>query len=99
MAGVTPEAAEKGKRRMPLMTVFALMASTVVAYVMSYFSIAWGVFDWIGAIELGFWCWLGFAAPPLLGQVLWEQKSFKLYLINASFWLVAFVVMALILVF
>lgn len=99
LAGITPELAERGKRRMPLMMALALVSNLIVAYVMSYFSIAWGVFDWIGAVELGFWCWLGFAAPPMLGQVLWEQKSFKFYLINAIFWLVSFIVMALILVF
>jgi hypothetical protein len=96
MMAITPEQAEKGKKKMPLMTFFAFLASLVVAYVMSYFAYAWGVFDWIGAIELGFWCWAGFAAPPLLGSVLWEQKPFKLYLINAGFWLVAFIAMALI---
>lgn len=99
MSGITPEMAEKGKRRMPLMMVLALIASIIVAYVMTYFSIAWGVFDWIGAIELGFWCWAGFTAPTMIGMVLWEQKSFKVYLINASYWLVSFVVMALILIF
>jgi hypothetical protein len=97
MTGVSPEAAEKGKKRMPLMALFAAIAGVVIAYVMSYFSFAWGVYDWIGAVELGFWCWAGFVAPTSLGIVLWEGKSFKLYLINSLFWLVAFIVMALIL--
>jgi hypothetical protein len=83
---------------MPLTMVLALLASMLAAYVMSYFGIAWGVYDWIGAIELGFWCWIGFAAPALLGSVLWEQKPFRLYLINSLYWLVTLVVMAIILV-
>lgn len=99
MTSVTPEMAEKGKKRMPLMALLAFFASTVIAYVMSYFALAWGVFDWVGAAELGFWCWAGFVAPVLLGSVLWEGKPFKLYLINAGFWLVAFIVMAEILLF
>lgn len=99
MTGITPELAERGKRRMPLMAALALIASIVAAYVMSYFALAWGVFDWIGALELAFWCWIGFAAPPMLGQFLWEQKPFKLYLINAGYWLVAFIAMALVLLF
>ena len=65
---------------------------------MSYFAIAWGVFDVIGAIELGFWSWVGFVAPTMLGVVLWEQKPIKLYLINALYWLVAFVAIAITLV-
>ena len=82
---------------MPVSAFFAFCASVVVAYVMNHFGIAWGVFDWIGGVELGFWCWLGFAAPVLLGPVLWEGKSTKLYAINAGFWLVSFIVMGVIL--
>lgn len=96
---VTPEMAEKGKKRMPLNAVIALLASMLAAYVMNHFGIAWGVYDVIGAIELGIWCWIGFVAPPMLGMVLWEQKSFKLYLINAGFWLVSFIAMAIVLLF
>jgi len=97
-SSITPEMVERGKKRMPLTMVLALLASMLAAYVMSYFGIAWGVYDWIGAIELGFWCWIGFAAPALLGSVLWEQKPFRLYLINSLYWLVPLVVMAIILV-
>ena len=94
----TPEMVERGKKRMPLMAIIGLLASMLVAWVMSYVGILLGVYDWFGAIELGFWCWLGFAAPPMLGMVLWEQKPVRLYLIVALNWLVAFIVMALILV-
>ena len=99
LANISPEAAEKGKKRMPYMAVLGLLANMLVAYVMNYFGIAWGVFDWIGALELGFWCWAGFVAPVMLGIVLWEGKSVKLYLINSMFWLLNLMVMALILLF
>ena len=58
----------------------------------------WGVFDWIGAVELGFWCWIGFTAPTMLGMVLWEGKPVKYYAIVSGFWLVSFVAMAVVLV-
>lgn len=99
LAGVTPESVEKGKRRMPLYAFVGLLASMLVAYVMNYFGIAWGVFDLTHAIELGIWCWIGFVAPTMLGMVLWEHRPFKLYLINTLYWLVSFVVMAIILLF
>lgn len=98
LTNLSPEAVEKGKKRMPLMAFFGLLASMLVAYVMNYFGIAWGVYDVIGAIELGFWLWAGFIAPTMLGIVLWEQKSFKLYLVNSLYWLVSFIAMAIILV-
>ncbi|HEV8590955.1 MAG TPA: DUF1761 domain-containing protein [Pyrinomonadaceae bacterium] len=97
-AGITPEMAEKGKKRMPIMAAIATLAAMLVAYVMNHFGIAWGVFDWIGAVELAFWCWLGFVAPTMLGMVLWEMKPIKYYAMVAGYWLVAFIMMAVILV-
>jgi hypothetical protein len=98
MVNITPEMAEKGKRRMLLMALVGFLAAMLIAWVMSYVGVLLGVYDWFGAIELGFWCWIGFVAPTMLGIVLWEQKPFKLYLINVLYWLVAFVLMALVLV-
>ncbi len=98
MSGITPEMAERGKRRMPLYVALSLLASMLVAYVMNYFGIAWGVYDWVGAIELALWCWIGFMAPSMLGMVLWDQKPLRLYFINTLYWLVSLIVMAIILV-
>ena len=99
MSNVTPEIAERGKKMMPLFAFIALLASMLVAWVMSYVAIAWGFFDILGAVELGFWTWIGFVAPTMLGMVLWEHKPLSLYFINAGYWLVAFIVMAVILIF
>ena len=96
--GMSPEMMESGKKKMPLMAGIAFLASMVAAYVMNYFGIAWGVFDWIGAIELGFWSWVGFVAPTMLGMVLWEMKPIKYYAIVSGFWLVSFIMIAVILV-
>jgi hypothetical protein len=95
---MTPEMKEKGGRRMMLSAFLAFLAAMVVAYVMNYFGIAWGVFDWVGAIELGFWCWIGFTAPPMLGMILWEMKPIKHYAIIAGFWLLSFIAMEVTLV-
>jgi hypothetical protein len=97
LTGITPEQAERGKKRMWLMAIIGLLASMLIAYVMDYFGIAWGVYDVPSAINLGFWCWAGFVAPTMLGMVLWEQKPVRLYLINALYWLLSFIVMALVL--
>lgn len=98
-AAMTPEMAEKAKRRMPVYAFVGLLAAMLVAYVMNYFGIAWSVYTWQQALQLGFWCWIGFAAPPMLGMVLWEQKPVRYYLITAIYWLITFCVMALILLY
>lgn len=99
LANVTPEMAERGKKMMPLYAFVGLCASMLVAYVMNYVGIAFQIYDWVGAVfELALWSWLGFVVPILLGSVLWEQRPLKLYFINVFYWLVSFIVMALILV-
>jgi hypothetical protein len=32
----------------------------------------------------GFWTWIGFYVPLLLGGVAWENKSWRLFCINAA---------------
>ncbi len=97
-AGITPERAEMGKKRMPLMALLGVIAAMLIAYVMNHFGIAWGVFDWIGGVELGFWIWIGFVVPILMGSLLWEQKPFSYFAINAAYWLTSLVMMGVVLV-
>lgn len=47
--------------------------------------------------ESAFWPWLGFMLPIMAGQVLWERKSFKVFAINASHYLVVLIVSGIIL--
>ena len=86
-------------KKMILSTVVGLIGAMLIAYVMSYFGIAWAVSDWIGALELGFWSWIGFVFPTMYAQVNWEGQPFKLFAIHAGYWLVAFIAMALALVY
>jgi Protein of unknown function (DUF1761) len=52
----------------------------------------------IGAgLMCGFWNWLGFIAPVTLGVVIYEKKSWKLWLLNNSYWLVSLLLMGMIL--
>jgi len=98
-ANLSPEAVEAGKKKMPLLAFVGLLASMLVAWIMNSLGAAIGIFDWVGAVvDLAFWLWLGFVAPVLLGSVLWERKPLKYYAINVGYWLVSFVVMAVILV-
>lgn len=98
LANVSPEAAERTKKQMPVRALFGFLASLVMAYVLANLGIVLGIFDIIGAVlDLAFSAWIGFVAPVLLGAVLWEGKSMKLYAINAGFWLVSLIVMSVIL--
>jgi len=98
LANVQPET-ERATGPLTRSATIALLAGMLVAFVMNYFGMAWGVFDWLGGLELAFWCWIGFVVPTSLNTVLWEQRPFKLYLINSAYWLVSFIAIALILLF
>lgn len=72
-------------------TTYAIMAvgALVTNYVLAHFVVLLGVMDISMALQLAFWTWLGFYATTMLGQVLWESKSWTLYAINVAYYLVA----------
>ncbi|OGG50902.1 hypothetical protein A2704_05970 [Candidatus Kaiserbacteria bacterium RIFCSPHIGHO2_01_FULL_54_36b] len=99
LSNITPEMAERGKKKMPVSIIVSIIAAMIMAWAMNYIGIAFQIYDWVGAVfELALWSWLGFVVPVMLGSVLWEQRPLKLYFINVFYWLVSFIVMALILV-
>lgn len=83
-------------------TLMQFVASLVTGVVLTVL-IAWGktYYPEVSALKAGvhtaLWVWLGFYAPMTLGAVLWEGKSYKLWFINASNWLVTLLVMGMIL--
>lgn len=77
------------------------VASLVMAYVLSHVITFASAYMEAGGLQAGlssgFWMWLGFIAPVSLGVVLWENKPWKLWFINASHYLVMLLVMGAIL--
>lgn len=82
LSGMTEKHIEEAKKKgMALSYLLALVGSLVMAYVMAKFP-TYNVKD---GLELGFWLWLGFIATVSLGNVLWEGKSWKLYILNNAY--------------
>lgn len=69
------------------------VGSLVTSYILAQFTQLAGAVTAIDGASVGFWAWLGFAAPLLLSAVLWEGKSWRLYQINAGYQLVTMVVL------
>ena len=86
------KAKEKG---MALPMILNLIGTLAMVFVSALF-VGWlNLSGFSEGATLGFWIWLGFfAATTLLGDVLWEMKSWKLFFINALYWLVNLVVVA-----
>ena len=91
--------AELKARGMGKFYFIAFLGSLVMAYVLAHFVQVWNAAGIGGAWKLAFWVWLGFVATVMLGPVLWEGKSVKLYFLNAIYQLLNIFVMALILVY
>ena len=98
LSGITPAMAEAGKKNMMQSMVLGFVSTFVTAYVLAHFAAVWGAVDFTGALQLGFWIWLGFQMPIQLGSVLWEQKSWNLFALNGAYWLCGTIVMAEVLV-
>ena len=91
------QAAEQKKKGMGLTFAIAAFGSFVMAFVLAHFVDYVEATTISGALSLAFWLWLGFIATILLGSVLWEGKSWKLFALNATYYLVTLSVMASIL--
>ncbi len=87
---------KKGKSMAPTFAI-SVFGSFVMAFVLAHFVDYVEATTIVGAVQLAFWLWLGFIAIVLLGSVLWEGKSWKLFGLNSAYYLVVLSVMASIL--
>ena len=95
LSKIDVEKTKKGK--MTKLYLAEFLAQLIMAYVLAHFVIYADAFTIIDGLQVGFWIWLGFAATISLGIILWENKSIKLYLINAGYWLVVLLIQGIIL--
>jgi hypothetical protein len=80
----------------PAMIVMAI-GSLVMAYVMAQFVIKLDLTTLKDGLMLGFWIWLGFNAAYLVGMTMFENRTWRLFLINSGNMLVTYLVVAAIL--
>jgi len=72
-----------------LAMITAFVACLLLSLVMAHFFTWTGVMNFSDGFTLGAFCWLGFMAPPLLAQHIFEGRRVNLFLINAAYWLLA----------
>lgn len=69
--------------------VGSLVMAFVLAHALVFASSYLQVSGIPAGLQTGFWNWAGFVAPVTLGTVLWEGKSWKLWLFNNSYYLIS----------
>jgi hypothetical protein len=84
----------KGER--PKGAVVAMITSfiggLILAFVLAHVVLWSGSSTFACGTLIGFICWLGFVAAPLLSETMYEQRPFKLFFINTGYWLVALLI-------
>jgi hypothetical protein len=99
LSGITPDPAKASS--MGRSYLLAFVGSLVMSYVLAHaivFGAAYFEMNGVSAgLMCGFWNWLGFIAPVMLGAVLWEGKPWSLWLLMNGYYLVVLLVMGTIL--
>lgn len=72
--------------------VLSFVANLILSLILAHVVLWSGADNYGTGMFIGFICWLGFIAATLLSQHLFEQRPFKLYAINAGYWLVALLI-------
>ena len=96
--GLTKADIEKvDKSKMVRSYLLNFVATFVLGYVLAHLLNLLEADTMKAALETAGWLWLGFVATVQVSTVAWEGRSFKHYLVNVSYNLVQFLVMAAIL--
>ena len=91
LSGISDATLKKMNTHMPQRLGVALIATLIMVYVLALALYALGADTFMLGAIVGFWIWLGFVVPIMLGSVLWEGKHHNFYLINVLHYLVIFI--------
>lgn len=102
LSGFKKEDMDKAKAKgMNKAYTIMTLGSLLMAYVLSHSLVFASTYTETAGVAagfmVGFWTWLGFVAPVTVGTVLWDGKPWKLWFLNAGYYLVALVLMGIIL--
>jgi hypothetical protein len=87
---------EPGSMTKPL--IFMVISSFLMMFVLACTVLVWRPSFWNAGEDgpsaaygffAGFFSWLGFILPVLLGQVGWEKRSWKLFFINIGYYFIS----------
>lgn len=85
---IDPETMKPSSNMMGIIFGVSLVSSLILSYILAHFAAYAGAMDIAGGLQLGFWVWLGFIVTTHINSVLYENKPFALFAINAGHYLV-----------
>ena len=98
LSGMTAKDVKAAKKKgMGKLYFINFIGTLITAYVLGVFLGFSNAVTVAEATMVAFWAWLGFfASTTLLGSVLWENRPIGLYVLNAGYWLVNLIVIAIV---
>lgn len=72
--------------------VCSFVASVILCFVLVHIFMMAGTPTFRGGAALAIICWLGFMAPPMFAQHIYERRPANLFAINAGYWMIAMAV-------
>src|SRR3989344_5355345 len=98
---MTPEKMAEMQQKARPAYAASFVGALVMAYVLSHVLVFASTYMQTSGIPAGlssgFWMWFGFIAPVTIGVVFWDGKPWKLWFINAGYYLVMLLIMGVIL--
>lgn len=85
------------KKGMGKTYALSTLGALIMAYVLAHFINYAQATTVVAGLQVGFWAWLGFVATTMLNNVLFGNKSWKAYQIEAGYQLVALLIMGAVL--
>ncbi len=82
-----------------LSLVGSFLMSSVLSFSLVFHNTYYGTTGILTCISFAFVLWLGFIAPAYLNLTGWEGKPWKLFFINAGYWLVFLLISAMLISF
>ena len=93
LSKIDPKNMDAAKKHLAWRYGSGFIATVVMSYILAHWVDYAGAITIRGGLQAGFWAWLGFVATVTLSSVLWENKPFKLYLLNNTYHLVSLLLM------
>lgn len=87
----------KNTKHMGIRYAAAFLMGLLMVYVLAHYVSYMEASTASKGAETAFWPWLGFMVPILVGDILWNGKSFTVFVINAAHYLVAMLMAGVIL--
>ena len=97
-SGITQETINKAKKKgLAKLYFYAFIALFIMSYVTAFFVNFSGASTFLDGIQIGFLVWIGYIATSMINTVLWDNKPWQLYFINAGHYLVIAIIMGIVL--